>query len=61
MKIRDGKIVEATENELFDVYLKKGLDDIMPFDFFMMRCKKLGTEIKAENDIEKENDDVHDE
>ena len=31
MKIHNNKIVEATEDELFSIYLDKGYDDIMSF------------------------------
>ena len=40
MKIEDGKIVEATENELFDYYLTRGWDDIMSFPEFLERMKR---------------------
>lgn len=43
MKIKDGKIVEATELELFGYYLSRGFDDIMSFKFYMERCEELGT------------------
>lgn len=43
MKIVNNKIVEATENELFDVYLRKGYDDIMDFHEFVRQCKRAGT------------------
>lgn len=51
MKIKDGKIVEATESELFDYYLSRGFDDFMSFAFYMKRCEDLGTVIteKEEN------------
>ncbi len=52
MIIKDGKIAEATESELFDYYLSRGFDDIMPFKFYMERCEGLGTII-----TEKEEDD----
>lgn len=45
MKIKDGKIVEATESELFDYYISRGFDDIMSFKFYMERCESLGTVI----------------
>lgn len=50
MKIVDNKIVEATENELFDVYLRKGYDDIMSFREFVYRCKMAGTVIIDEKE-----------
>lgn len=45
MKIKDGKIVEATENELFEVYLDRGYDDIMDFPEYLNACKRAGTEV----------------
>ena len=51
MKIKNGKIKEATESELFDYYLSRGFDDIMSFTDYMKRCESLGTIIteKEEN------------
>ena len=51
MKFKNGKIVEATELELFDYYLSRGFDDFMSFTFYMKRCEDLGTVIteKEEN------------
>lgn len=45
MKVKDGKIVQATEEELFNYYLGKGYDDLFPFDFYKRRCVELGTEV----------------
>lgn len=51
MKIKNGKIAEATELELFDYYLSRGFDDIMSFKRYMERCEDLGTVIiKEEKD-----------
>lgn len=44
MKIENNKIVEATEDELFDNWLKSGLD-IIPFDIYLWKCEKNGTKI----------------
>lgn len=49
MTVKDGKIVKATEEELYSHYLKRGFDDIMSFSEYMNRCSELGTKI-----IEKE-------
>ena len=51
MKIKNGKIAEATESELFDYYLSRGFDDIMSFTDYMKRCESHGTVIteKEEN------------
>ena len=45
MIIKNGKIAEATEAELFNYYLSRGFDDIMPFKYYMERCESLGTVI----------------
>ena len=55
MKFKNGKIVEATESELFSHYLKNGWDDIMSFTDYMKRCVENGTIIKEKKDeIKKE-------
>lgn len=50
MKIEDGKIVSATEKELYSEYLKKWYYFI-PFNEYTRRMKDIGVEIK-ENDNE---------
>ena len=45
MIIKDGKIVKATEEELYSHYLRRGFDDIMSFSEYMNRCSELGAEI----------------
>ena len=45
MKVKDGKIVQATEEELFAIYLKRGYDDLFSFDHYKRRCVELGTEV----------------
>lgn len=50
MKIKNGKIVQATESELFDHYLKSGFDEIMSFIDYKRKCETLGTKIVGEND-----------
>lgn len=52
MKIENNKIVEATENELFDNWLKSGLDDIIPFDTYLWKCEKNGTKIIKDEETE---------
>lgn len=39
----NNKIVECTENELFDFYLKRGYDDLFSFTDYMRQCEELGT------------------
>ena len=48
MKIENGKIIEATEDELFDYYLRREYDLIYAFPMYMMACKKNGTKIIKE-------------
>ena len=45
MTVKNGKIVEATENEMFAYYLKQGWDDIFPFPEYLEKCKEHGTKI----------------
>jgi hypothetical protein len=45
MKIENGKIVEATETELFAYYLKRGMDDIYPFQEYCWRMAGAGVNI----------------
>lgn len=44
MEIKDGKIIRATENELFNYWLIR-FDDVMPFSEYKERCIELGTEV----------------
>jgi len=45
MKIENNKIVEATEDELFSEYLRKGLDDIYSFPDYIDRMMRVGVKI----------------
>lgn len=45
MNVEDGKIVEATESELFDYYLTHGWDDIMSFPDYLEKMKNAGVKI----------------
>ena len=45
MKVKNGKIVEATESELFKLYLSRGFDDIMSFSDYKSQCVRFGTKI----------------
>ena len=42
MKVENGKIVEITENELFNLYLDRGIDDIYSFPQYVEMFKKAG-------------------
>ena len=48
MKIENGKIVVATEKELFNEYLKKWCDFI-PFDEYIKRMKDMGVIVMEDN------------
>lgn len=45
MKIVNGKIAEATENEMFDYYLTRDWDTVMSFREWMMECESQGTKV----------------
>lgn len=45
MTIKDDKIVEITESELFDYYLTRGWDDIMSFTEFKEKFSKSGCKV----------------
>jgi len=45
MKIINNKIVEATQDELFSVYLKQGFDDIYSFPDYISRMLNVGVKI----------------
>lgn len=42
MKVSDAKIVEITESELFDLWLERGMDDIMSFPEYIITFEALG-------------------
>jgi len=46
LQITNGKIVQATETELLDFYLRCGYDDIVSLVDFLEYCRINGTEIK---------------
>lgn len=48
MKTENGKIVEATEDELFGQFLKGEWWIVMDFREYMNRCEELGTKIVEE-------------
>ena len=45
MKIADGKIAEATRDEMFGYYLTRDWDTVMPFSEFLRRCEENGTKV----------------
>lgn len=42
MKIENNKIVEATEDELFNLYLKREMDYVMDFDEYKSIMRNAG-------------------
>lgn len=48
MKVKNGKIAEATEAELFEYYLSRGFDEIMSFLAYKAQCIRSGTRIVEE-------------
>ena len=48
MKIENDRIVEATENELFEYFLAREYDDIMTFHEFLYALRKAGVRIIAD-------------
>lgn len=49
MKVENGKIVEVTENELFSLYLERGMDDVMDFHEYRWRMEKAGCGVVNDN------------
>lgn len=49
MTTKNGKVLKATEGELFGHYLKSGFDTIMSFPEYKSRCIDNGTEVIEEN------------
>lgn len=45
MIVKDGKIVEITESELFSLYLEREMDDIMSFPEYAARFKAAGCKV----------------
>ena len=48
MKIENGKIVEATELELYDYYLAREWFEVYSFPHYKRLCKELGEKIVDE-------------
>ena len=43
MEVANGKIVVIDEDELFELYLKRGMDDIYSFPDYVEIFKRAGT------------------
>ena len=50
MVIKNGKIVECTDSELFGKYLDDEWDLVMDYNEYKRKCKALGTTIIEETD-----------
>ena len=48
MTVENGKIVKITENELFDLYIDRGMDEIMSFPSYKERFIAAGCVVEAE-------------
>lgn len=46
MKIENGKIIEATEAELFSLYLDRCMDEVMDFNEYRYRMEKAGCVVR---------------
>lgn len=45
MRVDNGKIVEATKNELFSLYLARGMDMVMDFNEYVNRMEECGCKV----------------
>lgn len=45
MKIVNGRIAEATRDEMYDLYLRMEWYRIMPFTEYLSRCEETGTKV----------------
>lgn len=45
IKIENGKIIRATESELFALYLDREMDDVISFTEYVVRMQQAGCEI----------------
>lgn len=45
MKVIEGKIVEITEQELYVLYIDRGIDAMMPFEEYRFHMDRLGCKV----------------
>ena len=50
MTVQDGRIAEATEDELFALYLAREWDEVVSFPDFLRACREKGIVIVDEED-----------
>lgn len=48
MTVENGKIVKITEKELFDLYIDRGMDEIMSFPSYKERFIAAGCVVEVE-------------
>ena len=48
MTVENDKIIKITEKELFDIYLNRGMDEIMSFPSYKERFIAAGCVVEAE-------------
>ena len=48
MIVSDGKIVEITEQELYHLWLERGMDDILSFPDYIDSFRSAGCVVKKE-------------
>lgn len=53
MKIKDGKIAAATDEELFGFYLSRGWDELFSYPEYKRRCVAAGTKIIDDEEAQK--------
>lgn len=51
MKTENGKIIAATEAELFSLYLDRGMDDCMDFYEYLSRMERSGCAVLEEDSM----------
>lgn len=50
MKIENGKIVEVTKDELFHLYLKRGMDEVMSYYEYRDRMIECGCKVVEDSE-----------
>jgi hypothetical protein len=48
MKIKNGRIAEATEQELYSYWLNRSLDDVLSFPDFLSANIRAGCKVKED-------------
>lgn len=48
MTVENDKIIKITEKELFDLYIDRGMDEIMSFPYYKERFIAAGCVVEAE-------------